>query len=245
MAELILATRQSSGATPFHDGDIIHAFNRRRIETVHIDHICHPWKETPDRDGRIPDHLARPMYEARYEFRFERISRTEARKIRIATRELVKIVGPDTADIDLFVRRALAAKRGQNAKRAIFGTPGREIWYGGRTSWETARINALWTTIESRSPLRRADHQLFPLGRGDRSRSLVVRVAEFDDATRTEYESPETAEDRDGNTVTVWQRRNFVDWRTILNVDVTRVLDREEEYDLRDSENVVVVQRKL
>lgn len=244
MAELVLATRQSSGLTPFEDGDIIHGFNRRRIETVHVDHICHPWKETPDADGRIPDNLAKPMYDARYEFRFERISKTEARKIRIATRELVKIVGPDTADIDAFVRGALSRKRGDNAKRAIFGTPGREIWYGGRVSWETTRINALWAAVESRSPLRRADHQLFPLGRSTRSKTLVVRVPEFDDATRSEYEASETAEDRDGNIITVWQRRNRVEWREIPGVDEGRVLDREQEYDLRTREEAVTVERK-
>ena len=91
MAEL--AIKVGSGAN-YKDGDILCAFNSRRIRCTHAQHICHV-KQAGGGIGGLRDnaHVARDWFEHTHQYRFERVSRTEIKRILLSDMSEVLING--------------------------------------------------------------------------------------------------------------------------------------------------------
>src|SRR5687768_2274240 len=70
----------------YQDGDIICAFNRRRCRCVHAQHICHPWKATPNAHGLLAlSTVVHDYFEKTHQYRFERVSRLEVLRTNLIT----------------------------------------------------------------------------------------------------------------------------------------------------------------
>ncbi len=88
ISELILkiGDQQTASGLGFEDGDVICAFNRRRIRQVHAEGICHVRRAPRNGSGLIRlDAVIRDWYEATHQYRNERVSRTEVLRTEIAT----------------------------------------------------------------------------------------------------------------------------------------------------------------
>ncbi len=169
MAELALkiGTLGTNLSRDYQDGDILCAFNSRRIRCIHAQHICHR-KLAGGGVGvhRNDAHVARDWFELTHEFRFERVSGTEILRTTLAdlTEELINgtprlIDGQmQHMDVEAYVRRRLAHDR-----HKIFGTAGSEVWYGGDTDVSNAAMDLVWAAIETKTPLREVDHTRFPV----------------------------------------------------------------------------------
>jgi hypothetical protein len=214
----------------YDDKDILCAFNRRRIGCTHMQHLCHKKHAARSGDGLIlPGSLTQKMLERVSRSRFERVSKHEVRRVRLATLDAEVFTGPEyvvTIDgesprhvrypdeiavyrsnrrsrekailiaaeehgeaaltftegrydlringvpravmwalvspevqyVDEYVARRLAA-----GKKPMFGTPGREVWYGGKTDHSVAAVDDVWTQIETHSEHRRANYNYWPM----------------------------------------------------------------------------------
>lgn len=237
MAELLLCvTDEVRPDTAYQDGDIVCAFNDRRILCCHAEMHCHPRRAPRNGSGLIlPGSLAQRWYERTAQYRFERVSATEVRRTVIATGQ-VEVIGPrpnargERMDVRLYLRRRRA-----RADHRIFGEDGAEVWYGGTTDVSMPVVAAVWDEIEEHSPHRRAEHRLWPLGGVERRHFLPLSMAaDVDDATAQAMESPEVDETDPDNPVTLRKRTQAVPWRDVLpSAYIEAALDRAREFDAR------------
>lgn len=220
MAELILIT----GEHPrYSDGDVLDAFNDDRIRSVHAQHLCHVREAGMTREGLRPlNGLAKRFRDLTWQFRFERVSQHEARRVTLATGAEESI---QFSALDEFIRNLK-----KSPDHGVFGAAGREVWYGGLESFAPAAINAAWEIIASITDRTKDESEftLWPFGRLDIRKRLAVRVADFSQAESDALVSPRFELDRNGAaTEKILSKRNIkVDWRGDL-LDDLKVTERE------------------
>ncbi len=237
MAELAL--KIGAGAN-YTDGDILTAFNSRRIRCVHAEHICHV-KNAGGGIGGLRDnvHVARDWFEHTHQYRFERVSRTEIKRILLADLTEVLIDGtPKLIDgkmqhmeVSLYIARRLAHER-----HKMFGTTGAEVWYGGRTDVSNAKLDLVWNAIETKTDFREVDFPLWPAGNNDLISHFFVTVDDFDETVATDLVSHELDLTDPDNPITVKKRQHRIEWKTIIDAkEHTAIEDKTVSVDLRDT----------
>lgn len=242
MAELLLKVGDRGPDPDYRDGDILCAFNARRIRCCHAQHLCHVRTASRNSSGLIVNSdLARDWFEATHQFRFERISPTQVRRRNLWTADEDMLSGRpndrgEAIDVGLFVRR-----RKRNPSHRLFGVDGREVWYGGKIDLSEAALTTVWQAIEGKSQHREQNYRRWPAGVQERKSHLLIETDEFDDAAGATLESPEAELQQDEAgadvQVTVRKRRHGVDWRRGLSLtaaDIEAVQDRTREFDLRE-----------
>lgn len=198
MADLLLKVGDGNG---YADGDILCAFNRRRIRCCHAEHLCSLTQAGFTHYGLRPiNALARDFREAVCQYRFERISGREIARINLWTGE--RVVFSDVPifvdrkwqaiDVDLFIRRQQS-----HPNHAIFGAPGLELWYGGSEDRSHPKLDRVWRAIELKTPTRELEpqFQLWPMGRLDIQHHLPIRVDDFDDLEAESLVAPPNVPD--------------------------------------------------
>jgi len=184
MAEIILKVGTvSPDPRHYQDGDVVQAFSRRRIRTAHAEMICHPVKTGFTAEGLRPGDTLGEVWQARVcQYRFQRVSWLEALRTDRVTGE-VDAVGlrPDRDGRTIHIPQYMQHLRGHPRHR-IFGTIGRERWYGGVEDRSHAAMDAVWRAIEARTTLRERDHLQWPFSLRELSAFLVLPVEDFDDA---------------------------------------------------------------
>ena len=243
------ADRGPSGS--YADGDIIDVVNDRRIGEVHASRICHVKDAGFTRDGLRPNTaLARDYRQSSSKYRFERISRTEVKRIDLATLDeeifgLVPNAGGEQMDVPLFIKRRL-----EHVRHAIFGAPGAEIWYSPTRPMVTSGVADVWTAIEAKTALLRVDHTEFDWGSHPtlKRKFLFLRAsADINDATvelwrRPRFKpNPLAGQDGERETILDLKRVHFIPWRVFApyagqNKDTVldRSVDTEVRSDTRD-----------
>lgn len=245
MAELAIKVGSvSPDPAHYQDGDIIEAFNSRAIRCCHAWHICHPklaggGKGVP----RNPAHVAKDFFEHTHQYRLDRISRTEVRKTRLSdSSEIVIVHGQPHVDFDGRVKifhMDYIARRLASNKHKIFGAPGFEFWYGGHIDVSDAKLNLVWTAIETKTPMREIDHQRWPASVRDLRDNLFILVDDFDDSEMNNLVAPERDERNPGNQITLRKRKRYVDWRDEVPAqEHANIEDKTKVVDIRESVGV-------
>ncbi len=237
MAELAL--KIGPGAN-YLDGDILAAFNSRFIRCVHAQHICHV-KLAGGGIGGLRDnaHVARDWFEHTHQYRFERVSQTEIKRILLSDMSEVLIDGTPKLidgkmqhmDVERYVNRRMLHNR-----HKMFGTTGVEVWYGGRTDVSDAKLDLVWNAIETKTAFQEADFPLWPAGNKDLISHLFVTVDDFDEAEASDLVSPELDLTDPDNPITVKKRRRHMDWRDVIETkEHTDIEDKTVSVDLRET----------
>lgn len=220
MAELLLKIEPGAG---YEDGDVLCAFNRRRIRQVHAEHVCKLDGFT--REGLRPaQSLAKEFRHATHQYLFRRVSETtiERHDLWAGT---VDTFGPESIDVREFLKRRL-----KHNAHGIFGVVGQEFWYGGGIDMSNERLNVVWNAIQRDTPRMEAEDEfkLWPMGRLDIRHHLAVRVADFSDEEAAGLVAPQV----DDKGQHVAKRNIKVDWKRDilpdLGVTEADVLDREK-----------------
>lgn len=234
-----LAIKVGDGAN-YRDGDILAAFNRRRTRCAHAQHICHVMKAGGG-VGALRDnaHVARDWFEHTAQYRFERVSHTEIKRITLATLDEVLVNGAPKRidgraqhmDVALFVARRMA-----HGRHRMFGSRGREIWYGGRTDMSNSALNLVWNAIETKTAEREINFRRWPAGRQDLISHLFVTIEDFDETVASDLVSPELDETDPDNPITIKKRRHHITWRDVIATkEHTDIEDKAVSVDLRDT----------
>lgn len=195
MAELLLKIGAGSN---YEDGDCLCAFDNESIAVAHAARICNLRRSMRNSSGWIlPTELSFDWFELTHQYRFRRLSPTEVRRVDLFTGDRDKLgLTPNEAGEAIDVRKFIALRK-QNPNNKIFGEDGQEVWFGGRLTYD--RLPVLWSRIESKTPLRRNDHQLWSFGRMDLMSHLAIRANVFSrqqvqDFTEPEYEVDDNGE---------------------------------------------------
>lgn len=232
MAELLI--KVAAGAN-YEDGDVLCAFNLRRIRCTHAHHICH----RKFADMRDPNSVARDFYEITHQYRFERVSRTEIKRVTLATMDEVVISNTPTLidgkmqhmDVEEYVRRRL-----RHPNHKVFGEPGKEFWYGGRQDYSSAKVDLVWDAIELKTPNVRTDFVRWPAGSQELKSHLFLPFKEFSDERAEALVAPELDTTDPDNPIVVKKRKLSVPWRDhVKRGDQRKVEDKTQTVDLRES----------
>lgn len=240
MAELVL--KVGDGAS-YEDGDVLCAFNDRRIGEVHLHHIGNPALRpdiSPRAGGRkngliqadtIAEHLKRKTSQ----FMFQRVSRRAVLRTNLLTDEQVQIDrNPRLIDgrmQHMFVEE-FVARRMRSARHGLFGTEGREFWFGKVRSISAMDITDLWLRVEGETDLRRADHRRFPLTERERKVHLPIAFQDFDEAEAAEFVAP--LMDEADATNMVAKRARKIEYDAIYPDRIENIRDTSKVEDLRD-----------
>lgn len=220
MAEILL--KVGAGAN-YEDGDVLCAFNNHRIQSTHAMQLCHHRKFGFNSSGLRPGGLAQEWQELIYQYRFTR-SGVEVIRETLET-GAIEIFGSPDIDVDQFVRRRL-----KHANHRIFGQPGAEIWYGGRTNINDTVLTAAWNRINFHTGKNKTDteYTLWPMGRLDIRHHLAIRTTDFTNAESDAFVAPQheldgdgdPIEDTEGNFVTLAKRNIKINWVSDLLDDL-------------------------
>lgn len=231
MPELILKVGNDQAPDRYQDGDIICAFNRRRIRACHAEMICHVKHVSFNGDGLNPaDSLPVHWFENTHQFKFERVSNKEIRRTNLLTLEedIISDVPNEKGeymDVPLYL-----ARRKKHEMHRIFGTEGNEFWYGGNVDASNTKLDKVWEKIEELTVKREADHQLWPLSSTEKKHFLALPVDDFTEEERGEYESSEL--DNEGRVIK--KRNNKVNYALLVSVQkLLNIQDKTKEVDLR------------
>lgn len=181
-AQLLVRVTEAESDDDFEPGDVVHAFNRKRILTVHAQSITAPRNFGFGEDGlRESGILLEAYLKAAKEYKFERISETEVKRTNLKTGEVTTIDGEpnedgEHMDVSQFIQRRLT-----HAQHLIFGEPGSEYWYGGSENLTDETLSKLWDAIESETDYRRDEITSYPVDAGESSDYRLIPVQDFSD----------------------------------------------------------------
>lgn len=260
MAEIILKIGDSA---LWEDGDVVEAVNNKTTSATHAEILSDPRKEGFNSDGLRPSGLGKSYLDCVFQYRFERVSKTEITRTELdssglAIENSTEVFGADKINVEEFVLR-----RYRNPNHKLFGSRGREFWYGGAVSTDENSLSSAWDYIEYYTEnLRESDEfKYFPLGSLDKKHFLAVPMVDFVDDAMTEKKEPLWRINDNG--LYLWKRTNEdlsvseiysqeqpeegweraieknrvrnVDWISRLDglVDPAEVLDMETSVDIR------------
>jgi hypothetical protein len=249
VAELIIKVGTNGPDPAWQDGDVMHCMNQRKIRCVHAQHLCHVKQAGLTKDGLRADGIARKFLERTSQFKITRVSQTEIERLNLQTLE-VDTIGPtpnaqnERMDVPLYIARRVAHPR-----HAIFGTPGAEYWYGGYKDFSNAALDLVWNDIETDTPEREVNYQLWPLTSREKQVYLAFKIDDVADAVANDYERVrlETVPDLEqGGTREVMTKRRdyFLPYKDLP----TLVLSPQEQADIQDTTKEVDIRsdaRKL
>ena len=180
--QILVNVAPPEGDSDFQVGDVVHAFNRKRILTVHAEMITNTRNFSFTSQGlREPDTLLDIYLRNAREFKFERVGSTEVKKINLATGEET-IIGNEPneegehMDVPFYIQRRLKHER-----HLIFGQPGREYWYGGSENITEEKLDRIWDAIEEKTEHRRDEVTGYPVDAGEQDEFRLIPVVDFSD----------------------------------------------------------------
>jgi hypothetical protein len=242
MAEvLIYVTDEVRPDDQFQDGDVVCAFNHRRIRTCHAQMLC---KATRGEftNGIYPSNTPHEQLAAlTHEFKFEHVG-NEIKRTVISTGdfEMFQSNQPNASGEYINVDEFVSEIRKRNL--SVFGSVGNERWYGGNTSDAQVTLDAVWAMIEAETPYREVNYSRWPLSPEEKAQFLAVPTTVIEDEIAATMENLErsTSPEQPGydpeNYYTNWKRRvGITNWRDLPGVVVEDVFNRNKEIDYRES----------
>jgi hypothetical protein len=242
MAELLLKIGDSPNPLGYKDGDILEAFNRRRIRNVHAQHICHIDKVKFNEHGLNPlDSLPFHYQQNVYQYKFERVQdavvRTDLINGGIEVFGRTPNAKGEYIDVELFL-----AQRKKHPKHRIFGTEGHEVWFGGRIDNSNSKLDKVWTKIEAVTPFKEVDHQLWPLTEKEKQNYLAIPVDDFTDDDAGLWTSTVVADPEDDNSPILAKRGFKIPYKDLPDVTsrvaLSKILNKQERVDIRYPANI-------
>lgn len=234
----------------YEDGDILVAQNRKLIRAVHAEQLCHPKIKDRKVGGMLYNNypLLRLLYQQGYQYQFERVSAKEVKRTNIWTGDAEIFSDKpnergEAINIEAYLQRIKTAK-----KQPLFGDDGAEVWYGGRTHLDHAKLDTVWAEIEKRLNVLESDYADWPFTPTEKKKFLSLVVDDFDDTTRADIVGPLIDNSNPGNPITIKKRKNKIDWRMHLDIMEKDAVDSSKECDLTNEKyyrSEVVVTKTL
>ena len=236
MAEIILKVGTVGPDPLYQDGDVIDAFNNRRIKQIHAEVVCSYANPPRNRDGNgVEASLSDFMHTKVFTHRFDPISSSQAMRTRL---------------FDGFQDRVSLKEAHVNKHTIKFGLEPNVYWYGGQQLFTDVALDLVWDEIEAKTPLLRSNFTLAPLGTQDLKSHLALSVDDFDETKRMNLVSPRYDDDTDVNPEAnmIKKRDNQVLWRVLnLGVPISDIDDKEKSVDVRKAvtfQRAIIVRRK-
>lgn len=252
MAELIAKVGAGGG---YRDGATLHAMTERRILLANAQrHLGKRDQKTnnverANQEGFISvDDPLFDHYELTHEFKFEHFGQGLASITRLSDGETIPIedgktfVGFNGKPQRMAVRQYITRRRRSHRTRGrigvhMFGSPAREIWFGGSKDFSELKVNQTWDVIESKLQIPRDENKKWPMGNTDIRHAIGVPVATLTEDHASFIEQGGNIRLDDDRTVQLERRTSRIDYKNLPGLDpsVARAMsDRQVPIDIRD-----------
>lgn len=174
--ELIVKINSNPGDTSYKDGDVVQAFSQDRIYKCHAEEKCNVvnFDLDPVTGLRPNDSLLMKFLEKTNLYKFERVNSNEVLRTNLVTNAQDTLSTVANADGERINAYQYLSRRLKNPKHKIFGSSGREIWYGkSRTDID---LDAIWNDIETHTDYLKSDHTSWPLTPVERMHFLPMNA---------------------------------------------------------------------
>ena len=178
--ELIVKINSNPGDTSYKDGDVVQAFSQDRIYKCHAEEKCNVvnFDLDPVTGLRPNDSLLMKFLEKTNLYKFERVNSNEVLRTNLVTNAQDTLSTNANADGERINTYQYLSRRLKNPKHKIFGSSGREIWYGkSRTDID---LDAIWNDIETHTDYLKSDHTSWPLTPVERMHFLPLSASIHD-----------------------------------------------------------------
>lgn len=210
MSELLIKIDDSP---TYKDGDILHAYTDNHILIKAAERLCHPWKATPNEHGLLNlETKEQDFFELTHQYKFIR-SGSQVTRIELSTLQEEDV--SDQMDVTLYISRRIQnlAPNGA-AKKALFGTPGNEIWYGG--TFDTTKASVVWDMLEQKTAEIRTNYKNYPWDLQILREYLVVPIDPITEERASELTSAKVDDTDPENIITIAKRAHKVTWRPLF-----------------------------
>lgn len=235
MAEIIIQVRNSPNPLGFQDGDIVHAHNDTFLLWDHTQKLASHRKE---QGGffKSKNSMAYQMLNVVSEFRFERVSRIEVKKVNLADSSEYLISGNlneygEAIDLPQFI-----ARRKSGGVAPMFGREHNAVWFGGTTNVTLPKLHTLWNNvITPRTGKTYQQHKRRSHNNGTLKGYLVLEMEDFTNVRRGRLEEADIDSTDPENPITLARRRRQIDWRNMAGINgamIDDVLNRQRRVDV-------------
>ena len=158
--ELIVKINSNPGDLSYQDGDVVQAFSNKEIQFSHAQNICNVnnFPLDPVTGLRANNSLLMKFFEKTSLYKFERVNSNEVVRTNLLTNAQDTLSTNANADGERIDAYQYLSRRLKNPKHKIFGSSGREIWYGKSISSEEVDIDSIWNDIETDTSNLKSDH---------------------------------------------------------------------------------------
>ena len=206
---LQIVTPVSAGS--YADGDIMSAVTYRNVRSERAEGVCN--RKVKVNGVRNFDRLnanglfdagdvLEDWHEATSQYKFEKLSGSEGRITRLSDMNAIEFTSNQPfqqhdgktvqMDMNLYLARRKATLAGPGGRgKPIFGTPGNEYWYGGKSTREHSNLDVAWQAIENKLQISEADvadKAVF----SDYRKRLVIAVNDMSDESAGELTAGKT-----------------------------------------------------
>lgn len=253
MPELIAKVGSSGG---YRDGATLHAMTERKILATNAQR--HLGKRDPttnnveraNREGFLP--ITDPLFdwcELTHEFKFQHHGQGLLTITRLSDDETIPVEEgkpytgfrgkTEVMQVRDYIRRRrrshfLTGRPGFH----MFGSPAREIWFGGKKDLSEPKVSSGWIQIENKLQIARADNLKWPMGNLDIYHAIGVPVATLtEDQASFIEQAGEIPANGDDERIIVERRTSQVDYKNLPGLDpaIARgMADRQVPVDIRD-----------
>jgi len=215
----------------YSDGDVIQVFTDCCIKSRNCQNIINPWDFHRNSHGLLDlGTLQQRYYELTHEYRFERIGNTVKRIDLLNSKEQDVSIN---MDIPIFMSdRYRTWKKKQRRGKPMFGSKGKEVWYGGEIDHSEPVFDKLIIDIKNKMGKTDSDFDSFKGATKTLKYHLGLKI---NNLKRSEADAM-TAEVKDQDGTVITKRTNKVSWKEIGEISgnsINRILDKDIKVDLR------------
>lgn len=226
----------------YEDGDVISAVSWKMIKHNQARILC--WEKDGGRQianknefGFLSNtHILKDLFEAIYEFKYERLTDTTAKVVRLSDDNEIEFttkvpfVQHDGKTVSMNIQRQFneMISTWNNPNKGgtpLFSDDGDKtalVYYGGEKDSSEVNLDTLWVAIESK--LGVFEKNLPPPNFGSLQNKLVISVNDFDDATAADLVAPLIDDADPENPIFLKKRKSHIDWRDLRDVVESEVL---------------------
>ncbi len=240
-SEVMIAVNPETEAQAdgFHDSDAIMIYNGRAISQFHVMRICDHRFQAPRSDvsGLLVggDHFEDYFFHT-HRFRFRRVAYDEIEKFNLQTRESKIVTSVKDADGEFCKVAKFVRNRRLRRDHRLFGSIGREVWYGGLKDYSDGSLSTMWGIIEGATSERESNNESFPHSSWDMRKRLVLALEDMSDVEAqaiiaVEFDNPIDPLDRR----VIRKRRRRITFRSLpgLGAAIADIENRGKRIDLR------------
>ncbi len=177
--EILVKINDGPSSTSYKDGDIVKAFSNKQIHLCHAEIICNVknFSLDPVTGLRVNNSLLMKFLEKTSLYKFERVNSNEVVRTNLITNQQDILSPKSNANGHRINAYEYISRRLKSPRHKIFGSSGREIWYGNSISKSDQVVDSIWNDIETHTDKLKVNHNNFPFSEIEKRNFICINTS--------------------------------------------------------------------